>query len=366
MKSSSKSSWITNLLDWYSNDQRQMPWRTSPSPYRVWVSEIMLQQTQVVTVIPYFNRFIREFPTVFDLANADLQSILKLWEGLGYYSRARNIHKAAKQVCSQYNGILPDTYDELQTLPGIGPYVAAAIVSIAFDKPVPVVDGNVLRVFCRFWGITDDIRQPSVRKHLFTQLTPIIKQVSSPSDFNQSIMEIGALICSPKSPKCGFCPISKTCYAQINQLQSQLPYKSKTKPVPHYTVSVGLIFKKNKILIGKRKESQMLGGLWELPGGKQTENETVEQAVIREIYEETGITASISSKIGVIKHAYTHFKITLHAFMCIYIAGFPKPHSTQALRWVSLSELDQFPFPKATIKVFNLFQQFKSNPKTLT
>jgi len=271
-----------------------MPWRTSPSPYRVWVSEIMLQQTQVVTVIPFFNRFICQFPTVFDLANSDLQSVLKLWEGLGYYSRARNLHRAAKQVCLEHNGQLPETYETLQTLPGIGPYIAAAIASIAFNKPVPVVDGNVLRVFCRFWGIKDDIRHPSVRNNLFTKLTPIIQQVPSPSDFNQSIMEIGALICSPKTPKCAFCPISKTCFTQINQLHAQLPYKSRPKPIPHYTVSVGLIFKENKILIGKRRESQMLGGLWELPGGKQSENETVEQAVIREIYEETGLKLKIT------------------------------------------------------------------------
>ena len=186
----------------------------------------MLQQTQVDTVIPYFNRFVARFPTVEDLAKADLQDVLKLWEGLGYYSRARNLHKAA-----QFD--LPADYDELQKLPGIGPYCAAAIASIAFGQPVPVVDGNVLRVFARFWGIFDDIRKTKVRNVLFEKLKPFIAE-ENPSDFNQAIMEIGALICKPKSPKCAECPLNTDCFAHNANQTDKLPFKSASKPVPHY------------------------------------------------------------------------------------------------------------------------------------
>jgi A/G-specific adenine glycosylase len=332
-----------------------MPWRSNPLPYYVWVSETMLQQTQVSTVIPYFNRFIQKFPTIQDLANADQQTVLKQWEGLGYYSRARNVHKAAQYVINELNDKIPSTYEKLQELPGIGPYIAAAIASIAFEVPVPVVDGNVLRVFSRFWGISDDIRNTSVRNTLFDQLTPIIKKVKEPSQFNQAIMELGALICTPKSPTCNSCPIATQCYANTHHKQAELPYKSKSKPTPHYDIAVGIIRDGNKILIGKRKQDQMLGGLWEFPGGKQKESESLEETVMREIKEETGLQVKLNHKITQIKHAYTHFKITLHAYDCTYISGKALPHTTDEIRWVSLSELKTYPFPKANSKVLDIY-----------
>ena len=204
--------WRDQLLNWFNEHQREMPWRSNPLPYNVWVSEIMLQQTQVDTVIPYFNRFLDRFPTVHDLAKAPQDDVLKLWEGLGYYSRARNLHKAAKHVSQELNGELPSDYEGLQTILGIGPYCAAAITSIAFGNPVPVVDGNVFRVFTRFWGIYEDIKLPTTRKMLFDRLTPEIQHVN-PSSFNQGIMELGALVCSPKQPKCSSCPLSSDCFA---------------------------------------------------------------------------------------------------------------------------------------------------------
>ncbi|MBT5855806.1 A/G-specific adenine glycosylase, partial [bacterium] len=208
--------WVSELLAWFNSEQRDMPWRDDVQPYKTLVSEVMLQQTQVVTVIPYFNRFIDAFPTIQELANADLQQVLKLWEGLGYYSRARNLQKAAKFVCEDLQGVFPSTYKALMELPGVGPYIAAAIISIAFDTPVPVVDGNVLRVFTRYWGIDDDIRDAKVRKTLFDRLTPYIESSRDPSSFNQGIMELGALICSPKSPDCSVCPIREECYANAH------------------------------------------------------------------------------------------------------------------------------------------------------
>lgn len=338
--------WNQLLQKWFIENQRTMPWRSNPLPYYVWISEIMLQQTQVDTVIPYFNRFISAFPTVESLANADQEQVLKLWEGLGYYSRARNLHKAAKIVVTEWNSQLPVTYKEIQTIPGIGPYCAAAILSIAFNQPIPVVDGNVLRVFTRFWGIDEDIRKNTTRDTLFQKLTPFIED-SVPTLFNQGIMELGALICSPKNPKCNICPLSGTCYANQHSLQDQLPVKSPSKKVPHYTIGVGIIFKDNNVCIAKRKQDQMLGGLWEFPGGKQKDNETLEETVIREIKEETHLNVTIQKKLCQVNHAYSHFKITMHAFICDYVSGKEKNVSSDEIKWVPLSELENHPFPKA-------------------
>lgn len=348
--------WREKLLNWFKEHQREMPWRSTPLPYNVWVSEIMLQQTQVDTVIPYFNRFLDRFPTVHELANAPQDDVLKLWEGLGYYSRARNLHKAAKYVSQELKGVLPSNYDSLQKIPGIGPYCAAAITSIAFGNPVPVVDGNVFRVFTRFWGIYEDIKLPATRKMLFDRLTPEIQHVD-PSSFNQGIMELGALICSPKHPKCTQCPLSDDCFALKTSTIDDLPVKTKAKPVPHFNIAVGVIWKDNKLLIGKRKEDQMLGGLWEFPGGKQKENESLQNTVLREIKEETQLDVSIDKQYCTIKHAYSHFKITLHVFKCHYVSGIATPNTTDEIKWISLEEIDTYAFPKANIKALEVIKE---------
>ncbi|MSR89068.1 MAG: A/G-specific adenine glycosylase [Candidatus Margulisbacteria bacterium] len=351
--------WSRRLTDWFRVNQRQMPWRDDPLPYFIWVSEMMLQQTQVDTVIPYFHRFVARFPTVVELASADQQDVLKLWEGLGYYSRARNFHKAAQLLVSDYNGELPTSYEELQKLSGIGPYCAAAILSIAFQKPIPVVDGNVLRVFARFWGIEDDIRQAKVRVEIFNRLMPFIKK-EKPADFNQGIMELGALICKPQKPLCNNCPISSDCYACKNNKVSELPFKSKSAKSPHYEIGVGVIWRGDQLLIAKRKVDQMLGGLWEFPGGKRQPQETLEETTHREILEETGLDVKVGAPYPVVKHAYTHFKITMTAFHCMSLSGEPVPNSSDELKWVSVSELAAFPFPKATLKVIESFRIMKN------
>jgi A/G-specific adenine glycosylase len=342
--------WVIQLTDWYTQNKREMPWRTAPSPYKTWISEMMLQQTQVATVIPYFNRFISRFPTVEKLATADLQEVLKLWEGLGYYSRARNLHKAAKILLDSYSSVLPLDYIELQKLPGIGPYSAAAITSIAYETAIPVVDGNVLRVFCRFWGIFDDIRKPAVRNMLFDKLSAYITK-STPSIFNQAIMELGALVCTPSSPKCTTCPITDSCFAFQQNKQKELPFKSTLPKVPHYNIAVAVIWKNGKVLIGKRKETQMLGGLWEFPGGKQNEEESLEDTVIREVKEETDLTVSVEHLYSQVNHAYSHFKITLHGYKCSYVSGKEKAKTTDEIVWVSLKEFEKYPFPKANKKL---------------
>lgn len=351
-----------------------MPWRDDPSPYKTWVSEIMLQQTQVATVIPYFNRFIRTFPSIQALADADMDALLKQWEGLGYYSRARNLKKTAKLVCEDFGGKLPENYNDLQCLPGIGPYCAAAITSIAFGHPVPVVDGNVLRVFSRFWGIFDDIRLKTVRDTLFLKLERYI-QDANPADFNQAMMECGALICTPKSPSCQDCPLHRHCFAYQFQKTEQLPFKSKLAPAPHHTIGIGIIFHQNKIFISKRREEQMLGGLWEFPGGKKEKKESIRETVRREIKEETQLDVVVETKLCEVKHAYSHFKITLHAYFCTLLDREKKllPLTTESLkveaeeyRWVELEKLENFAFPTANKKVIHALKKKALMPSLLT
>ena len=350
--------WTQRLLDWFEQHQRWMPWRETPQPYFVWLSEVMLQQTQVETVIPYFQRFVEAFPTVQTLAAADQQEVLKLWEGLGYYSRARNLHKAAKVVAEQYGGELPQDADALQTLPGFGPYTSAAVSSIAFGRPTPVVDGNVLRVFCRFWGIENDIRQPQVKAELQSRLQPFIKQ-APPSAFNQAIMEIGALVCRPKTPHCASCPLAPDCVARREHRTDELPVKSKRKPTPHYPVAVGVIWKSGKVLIGRRRQDQMLGGLWEFPGGKQTSAEPLTETLRRKITDETGLQVRIDSPYCQVNHGFTHFKITVTAFRCEWRSGVEQPLAADELRWVTLDELDAYPLPKAAIKVADAVRNYE-------
>jgi len=341
---------VQPLMDWFSRAQRPMPWRSFPSPYWVWVSEAMLQQTQVVTVIPYFYRFVSQFPDIETLATADSQAVLKAWEGLGYYSRARNLHRAAKTMIQDFGGGVPSDYMTLQQLPGFGPYIAAAVASIAFEVPVPVVDGNVLRVFARFWGLADDIRSPKMRNLVFDGLMPIVATVR-PSQFNQAIMELGALVCTPKGPSCGQCPLAEDCVALQTRRVAELPFKSSKPPVPHYMIGVGVVEKAGRLLIGRRRDDQMLGGLWEFPGGKQEPGESIEATIQREVREELGIDVNVGDCVAVVKHAYTHFKITLHAHRCRWVSGEPSPKSAEELRWVTLDDLDHYPFPKANVRV---------------
>jgi len=338
---------VASLLDWYHNNKRDMPWRRTSDPYRIWISEIMLQQTRVDTVIPYYQRFLEAFPTVQDLANADQHKVLKLWEGLGYYSRARNMHQAAIEVQQERNGIIPDSYDELLKLKGIGPYTAAAISSIAFQEQRAVVDGNVIRVMSRFYGIEDDVRRTAVKNQI-QQLTDEIIPREQPGEFNQGVMELGALVCTPRNPLCDSCPLSTACTAYNSARTETIPYKSKKKKIPHHQIGVGMVTDTDgRLLIALRPDDAMLGGLWEFPGGKKKHGESLTDTVQRELQEELGVTVQVNDKFMKLKHAYSHFKITLHAYWCVITSGTPEPISSNALKWVTLDEISEFPFPKA-------------------
>ncbi|MEP1304678.1 MAG: A/G-specific adenine glycosylase [Balneola sp.] len=341
------SEFTVKILSWYQDNKRAMPWRDEKDPYKIWISEIMLQQTRVDQAWPYFENFIKLFPTVFDLAKADQQQVLKAWEGLGYYSRARNLHAASKMIVEDFDGKLPETYDEIIKLKGIGPYTAAAITSIAFGKPNAVVDGNVIRVITRYYGIEDDIRSSRTTKQVQELVNELIS-VQKPADFNQAMMELGATVCSPSKPDCLNCPIQSGCVATKIAKTNTIPYKSKAKKKPHKVIGVGIIEREDgKLLIALRPENAMLGGLWEFPGGKQEKKETIQQTVERELEEELGVEVHAYKEFMTLKHTYSHFSITMHAYLCKLISGAPKPKSSQEIRWVEKSELTEYPFPKA-------------------
>ena len=330
-----------------------MPWRSDPSPYKVWISEIMLQQTQVVTVIPYFDRFIARFPSFRSLALANLQDVLMLWEGLGYYSRARNLHQAARLIVEKHGGKPPRTAEELSELPGIGAYTAASIASIAFGEPVPSVDGNVLRVCSRLWGLSTPMRDKALADDVRARLTPLIQKVN-PSHFNQAMMETGALICKPRNPLCGECLLSRYCVAFQTKRTQELPVVQKAAKIPHYRIAVGVIWKKGRILIARRGEKQMLGGLWEFPGGKQLKGETLGQTVAREIAEETGLQVSVGAQYATVNHAYSHFRITMTAFKCDWLSGRTRAKASDELRWVLPADLFNYPMPRANRNIANV------------
>ncbi len=347
------AAWPVRIVAWFEKANRPMPWRENPSPYRVWISEIMLQQTQVATVIPYFERFLQRFPNVQTLAAADLQDVLRLWEGLGYYSRARNLHKAAREVMTARVGRLPETYDEWIALPGIGAYAAAAIASIAFGEPVPSVDGNVLRVCARLWGLRDPIRDPKVVNLVREKLRPLIGRVN-PSHFNQALMETGALVCRPRNPDCAACILCPDCAAHRAGLVEVIPVLRPAPPVPHYDVAVGVIWKTGRILIARREDDRMLGGLWEFPGGKQQGDESLEQTVRREVREETGLRVRVGEPYATVRHAYSHFRITLTAFRCEWKTGQPTPRTSVELKWIRPGDLRLYPFPRANRRIGDL------------
>jgi A/G-specific adenine glycosylase len=308
----------------------------------------MLQQTQVATVIPYYQRFMDRFPTVSDLAQAPLDRVLKSWEGLGYYARGRNLHRAAGQVMETWGGRVPDEIDALSSLPGIGRSTAGAIASLAYGRRAPILDGNVRRVLCRVYAIDGDPRRPSVQKDLWGLSEQLIDQ-GDPYIINQALMDLGATLCTPKIPKCTDCPMGPLCLAHRDGIQDKLPVKPPTRKIPHHTVAVGVIRKGGKILITQRPPEGLLGGLWEFPGGKVEEGETPVEAVVREIREELGIRVSVGDPIAAVRHAYSHFRITLHAFHCRHVRGTPK--TVQPYRWIVPDELHHYAFPTANRKI---------------
>lgn len=356
------ASFIVPLLQWFESEAADLPWRRTNDPYHIWLSEIMLQQTQVATVVPYYEGFLKRFPTVADLASAPQDDLMKLWEGLGYYSRARNLHAAAQQVVASHGGHLPRTAADLEELKGIGPYTARAIASIAFGERVPVLDGNVIRVFSRLFDIEDDVRQTATKNALWARAEALMPHVPEgrAGDYNQSLMELGRQVCKPRQPRCLQCPVAQYCKAYARGKQARRPVKTRKPPTPHYDVTCGLIWnEQNQLLITKRRDDGLLGGLWEFPGGKLEDSETLEECLARELKEELGITVEVGELFLKVRHAYTHFKITLYGFECRYFstAQAPTCYECAEWRWVNVDELSAYAFSRADRKIIEALHE---------
>lgn len=300
---------------------------------------------------PYYERFIAAFPTIKDLACASPDRVLKLWEGLGYYARARQLHQAAQLIIHELGGVMPDRAADLLKLPGIGRYTAGALASIAFGRDEPALDGNALRVLARLFNVAGLIHKASTKRTLW-QLAKRLLPSGQAGDFNQALMELGATICIPQRPRCPTCPVEAYCVARRLGREEHLPVRAARKPRPHYHVAVGVIWRDKKILIAKRPEGGLLGGLWEFPGGKRKSDESWQACLQREVREELGIQIEVGKRLAVVDHGYTHFRVTLHAFHCRYRAGRPRSLGCSAWAWVTRDEVADYAFPAANRKIF--------------
>ncbi len=339
------------LMDWYDRRQRDMPWRGAGDPYAVWVAEVMLQQTRVETVRPYYRRWMERFPTVFELAAAATDDVLKAWEGLGYYARARNLHRAAQQLVRDHRGKLPDNWDDLRALPGIGDYTAGAVLSIAFGKPFPAVDGNARRVLARLFAIDAPIRRSAVQRQMYDLAARMIP-AERPGDFNQALMDLGAEVCLPRTPDCDSCPLTGECLAFQQDRQADFPYRKTPHKLPHYEMTAGVIWgPQRKVLMARRPWKGLLGGLWGFPGSKQITGETLEASLRRGIRATLGVRVAIEEPIVTIEHAYTHFRITLHAFHCRYLSGDPQTIGCAEWKWIVPEEIQKLALPRTDQKI---------------
>lgn len=340
-----------SLLPWFRTHARSMPWRDHRTPYTIWVSETMLQQTRVETVIPYFQRWMRAFPTVEALAEADQEQVLKLWEGLGYYARARNLHDGARQVVAEFSGELPQDPRKLRSIKGIGPYTLAAIMSLAFAEPYAVLDGNVERVLTRLCAIDEDIRK-SVVKDKLRRLAKRLLADHPPGEFNEAVMELGATICTPSAPQCGSCPLRTICRAGKSGTPQIYPYKSKKAPIPTIEVGAGVVWKSaDTFLVARRNQKEMLGGLWEFPGGKLEEGETIPECIQRELEEELGIQVEVGPELMTVRHTYSHFHLRMAVHHCRWLGDPPRAIDCADFRWVTLADCRKLPFSRADLKV---------------
>ena len=350
----------SGLLEWYGIQGRDLPWRRSRDPYAIWVSEIMLQQTQVKTVIPYYDRWLAQFPTLQTLASADQQQVLKLWQGLGYYARARNLHRAAQDIVSQHHGIFPTDLPTAVSLPGIGRTTAGGILSAAFDQPTPILDGNVKRVLARLVALSVPTSKAIAQ---LWQLSIALLDPAHPRDFNQAWMDLGATVCLPRSPLCDRCPWQPHCCAYHQGIQTEIPMTETRAPIPRKMIGVAVIWNDaGQILIDRRKPNGLLGGLWEFPGGKVELGETIPACIQREIQEELGIEIEVGDRLIIIDHTYSHFHVTLNVHHCKHLSGEPQPLQCDEIRWVELADLDSYPFPKANLQIIEALRQWRDIP----
>jgi A/G-specific adenine glycosylase len=337
------------LLAWYARHKRSLPWRDEPDAYRIWISEIMLQQTQVETVIPYYERWLARFPSVEALAAAPLNDVLAAWEGLGYYSRARNLHRAAQIVAGDLAGKLPSNVAGLLVLPGIGRYTAGAIASIAFGVDAPVLDGNVKRVLARVFDVQSDVKSPAGTKELWALAEGLVPPGRA-GDYNQALMDLGATICTPRAPACDSCPVCGLCAARRLGVQLQRPVMPARRPRPERVYAAGVVRKAGRVLLGQRATDELLGGLWAFPAVECSPGGAFGNRLRRALRDDWGLTVSVGPQVQTFFHGFTHFKLTLHVFECRWRAGRAK-RGAGPRRWVRLADLEAYPMGKTDRKI---------------
>lgn len=344
------------LLSWWDANRADLPWRRTNDPYAIWIAEVMLQQTQIAAVIPYYERWLTRFPTVEALAAAPLGDVLKQWEGLGYYSRTRHLHAAAQRIVADHGGRLPDTLEGLLRLPGVGRYTAGAVASIAFGVRAPVLDGNVVRVLSRLFDVAEDVTRPETRARLWALAEGLVP-AERPGDYNQALMELGQVICVPQRPRCLLCPLRDDCLARQRGTQLERPVRPPRRRTPHYDVVAAIIWRDGRpaagghFLIAQRPHEGLLGGLWEFPGGKVEPGETRPEALRREIAEELALEIAPGDFLVEVAHAYTHFRITLHAFHAAHTGGEPQHIGVADHAWVTLDDVERYAFAVTDRKI---------------
>jgi len=342
-----------SVARWFAEHRRPLPWRTGRDPYRTWVAEVLLQQTRVAQAVPYFERFVARFPSVASLAAASDGEVLKLWQGAGYYGRARRLHAAARAVVARYGGRLPASVEALEGLPGVGPYTARAIAAIAFDMRTVPVDANVARVASRWLREERDPARPEVRR----ALTRAMEEAAPPDDpagFAEGLMELGETLCLPRRPRCDACPVAFGCRASREVPEpGSLPRRASPRPRPHVRAAVVAVRRRERWLVQQRSPTGLLGGLWEFPGGKIENGERPEEAARRELREETGVTVGRLVRVGIVRHAYSHFTVELHVFRGVVRSS---PHESARRRWATFGEIARLPLPRATEKILAALQ----------
>ncbi len=354
----SRDIFSARLLDWFAARQRPLPWRAEYTPYAVWISEIMLQQTQMERGVAYFNRWMERFPDIASVAEASEDALLKAWEGLGYYSRARNLAKAARQIMGRHGGVFPARHEDILALPGVGPYTAAAIASIAFNADMALVDANVNRLFARLFDIDAPLNLTATRKSIEATARDLLPPGKARA-YNQALMEFGALVCR-KKPLCGECPLADQCESLRLGIVAERPIPAERPDITHVTVATGLLRhpqRPDEIFVQKRRDDDVWPGLWEFPGGCVEAGESPDRAVEREFAEETGLTVRAREPIAVIRHGYTRFRVTLHCFWCEYVSGpadAPALTEASAFRWTPEKRLGDFAFPAGHRKLVDM------------
>ncbi len=365
MKNPATKNLTTNLLRWFSQNARSLPWRTHKSPYATWISEVMLQQTQMDRVVPYFLRFMQRFPSIEILAAAKEDEVLLAFEGLGYYSRARNVHKAAKIIMQRHGGIFPSEISDIAALPGIGPYTTAAIASIAFGYALPSIDANVERVMARLYDIDTPVKQEPAGSRIRALAYTLAKSPEVYPDkvgmFNEAMMELGALICR-KKPLCESCPLRELCQSHHLGITHERPVPGKRAPIQPILAVTGVLYHQGKIFVQKRLPEGVWGALWEFPGGRIEEGESPEEAIVREFKEETNFNVCITEKYTVIKHGYTTYRITLHCFALSLKEDtytLPEPTLTAATEyaWARLEDIKTLAMPAAHRKLADILEE---------